>query len=523
MPLSRLDQDAIRVGSKSLFQYCDEHALERTLSQQDVYLDCQPELLSLDIGERHLRLAELVTYLLGDGLLKVSRVRDQLCNAAGIESPKSFRPGTPQAISLCSALNLPIVFAGALPPAKPSPVARLRQFRPVPKLMDFQQEVLQKASSSIREKRSCLISMPTGGGKTLVGTILQKQWHSQQDANSTSLWIAHTDELCAQASSCIEQVWQSPITSIETGTVVRAWGSSVNRLLKGVVYREGEANHASSSHTVVVSTPQSALKMLRDQSHGSLQNALSRLGLLIVDEAHRAGASSYRNLIAETENRFSGIQLVGLSATPVRDSYSAQVYRGTEQLTQLFEQLIEPVETLAGDGTSVQQLQERGVLSNLDVKRMANQSLDLKSRIREVAKIAADTNRTGILFSTSVSQAKLAAIYLRELGVSADYVASDSTPADRANLVEALRNGDIRVLANCEILTTGFDAPIVTDIFLFRSTQSLVLYKQMVGRGLRGPRFGGSDSCALYLCGVDLTFDPDPNTAKFARAVWSNS
>jgi superfamily II DNA or RNA helicase len=50
------------------------------------------------------------------------------------------------------------------------------------------------------------------------------------------------------------------------------------------------------------------------------------------------------------------------------------------------------------------------------------------------------------------------------------------------------------------VLTTGFDAPKVTHVVMARPTVSQVLYEQMVGRGLRGARFGGTSECVI----VDL-------------------
>jgi DNA repair protein RadD len=61
------------------------------------------------------------------------------------------------------------------------------------------------------------------------------------------------------------------------------------------------------------------------------------------------------------------------------------------------------------------------------------------------------------------------------------------------------------------VLTTGFDDPRVTHVVMSRQTVSQVLYEQMVGRGLRGPRFGGTATCVVMDCvdqlqpGVKLT------------------
>ena len=53
------------------------------------------------------------------------------------------------------------------------------------------------------------------------------------------------------------------------------------------------------------------------------------------------------------------------------------------------------------------------------------------------------------------------------------------------------------VLVNFGVLTTGFDAPTASAAVIARPTKSLVLYSQMVGRVIRGPKAGGTDACEI--------------------------
>src|SRR5690606_38755940 len=70
----------------------------------------------------------------------------------------------------------------------------------------------------------------------------------------------------------------------------------------------------------------------------------------------------------------------------------------------------------------------------------------------------------------------------------------------RRRLIDDFKRGKIRVLCNCEVLTTGFDAPQVSHVVMARPTVSRVLYEQVLGRGLRGPKFGGTRSCVILDC-----------------------
>lgn len=53
------------------------------------------------------------------------------------------------------------------------------------------------------------------------------------------------------------------------------------------------------------------------------------------------------------------------------------------------------------------------------------------------------------------------------------------------------------VLCNYGVLTTGFDAPATSAVLIARPTKSLVLYSQMVGRGIRGPLAGGNSDAEI--------------------------
>ena len=68
------------------------------------------------------------------------------------------------------------------------------------------------------------------------------------------------------------------------------------------------------------------------------------------------------------------------------------------------------------------------------------------------------------------------------------------------------------MLCNCEVLTTGFDAPRVTHVVMARPTVSQVLYEQMVGRGLRGAEFGGTGPCTIIDC-KDTSAATSPSSA----------
>jgi superfamily II DNA or RNA helicase len=69
------------------------------------------------------------------------------------------------------------------------------------------------------------------------------------------------------------------------------------------------------------------------------------------------------------------------------------------------------------------------------------------------------------------------------------------TSKERDAILEEYKNGNFQVLLNCAILTEGFDSPETECIIIARPTQSLGLYQQMVGRGLR--KFPNKNKCIV--------------------------
>ena len=76
---------------------------------------------------------------------------------------------------------------------------------------------------------------------------------------------------------------------------------------------------------------------------------------------------------------------------------------------------------------------------------------------------------------------------------------SDVTNKILIDLYTILRDSNVNdyIFINYDILTTGFDSTNIDCVFITRPTKSVILYSQMIGRGLRGPQMGGSESCLL--------------------------
>ena len=73
----------------------------------------------------------------------------------------------------------------------------------------------------------------------------------------------------------------------------------------------------------------------------------------------------------------------------------------------------------------------------------------------------------------------------------------DGTTKNRKYLLDKFQRGEIRVLCNGDLLATGFDAPKIDVVVIARPVGSAGLKLQMLGRGMRGPKLGGTEYCKI--------------------------
>jgi DNA repair protein RadD len=272
----------------------------------------------------------------------------------------------------------------------------------------------------------------------------------------------------------------------------------------------------------------------------------------VIDEAHRAAAPTYQNIITSFGKAQHEPAIVGLTATPFRHEYAANdPIAGTLELRELFRTIIEPIDVLGEDPRAA--LQERGYLAQpvfdvikSDVRLRAPEGIDLENitadtiekidhalKLRadkpdrrlvvldRIVQMCSDPAALVIYFGPTVQDAECMAFLLRQQGVEAAFVSGETRDVSRRKIIGDFKAGRTQVLCNCEVLTTGFDAPRVTHVVMARPTVSQVLYEQMVGRGLRGPRFGGTATCQIIDLEDNYRSDRPELGYKRFRAFWS--
>jgi DNA repair protein RadD len=99
--------------------------------------------------------------------------------------------------------------------------------------------------------------------------------------------------------------------------------------------------------------------------------------------------------------------------------------------------------------------------------------------------IKAEESKHILVFTSNVEESKRLTTYLKELKISCETISSETPKKEREDILNRFKSGKLRVVANMGVLVVGFDFPELDCLILARPTQSISLYYQMVGRGIR--------------------------------------
>lgn len=407
--------------------------------------------------------------------------------------------------------------------------------QPLPPLHDYQRSAydrLRKLLAKRARGQTALLSLPTGAGKTrvIVEAICDHLAEAAEEstAGGAVLWIAHSAELQMQAWECFRDVWQAPpqrdggeapIRRVQPLALTRMWGGRDIKTLRDTT---------GGPEVLIASVDQ--LASWAKRAPEVLENLRSRkLLCAVIDEAHGVITQEFREVLEalglKKPGRWLPLKgaplLVGLTATPWR--------RAEEQFKALKNffnyRLVTP--DLLGTNP-VERLQDRQMLSKVTQVRIKNdyvrpltdKQLEHVARFKElppeyverlgrnsdrnqeiVKKLLAvkESSRT-LVFACSIAHAELLAACLNsELAPGVAVAVTSATPrSERALVIEQFRSSaGPRYLCTVGVLAAGFDAPQVDVVVITRPTMSAALYEQMVGRGLRGPKNGGTRSCRV--------------------------
>ncbi len=377
-----------------------------------------------------------------------------------------------------------------------------------------------------------IVHMPTGAGKTR--TMLESACDYMRSINTSNyvvVWLAHSEELCEQAVSSFNEIWS--ILGDEDANIIRMWGG------------QNTDNIDISGPTFIVTSFQTASNMLSANTNIRFENfskIRKNCKLLIVDEAHQSTAPTYKDVI----NLFSRheTKVVGLTATPGRH-HVGQVEDETRILADFYnnnkinivnddgDEIDNPIDFLTKKGVLAKAIKftisspSEIILNDREINQM-ERYLDIPASV--LKKLGEDSNRTNlivahavklnldfnfptIIFAPSKDSAITVAILIKLRGVDAVAITADTPTHQRRQSIQDFKEGRLPILVNFGVLTTGFDAPNIKAVIIARPTTSVVLYSQMIGRGLRGELMGGTDECYLIDVKDNINNMPDADQA----------
>ena len=346
-------------------------------------------------------------------------------------------------------------------------------------------------------ERRVVAHLPTGAGKTRVAShVAAHLLSARQDDDALLIWLASTEELCEQAAETLERAW----VHLGQRDVVmnRFWGGHQLdlRRIKGGFLVAGLSKLWAVANRDITWSPHLA----------------QRAAGVIFDEAHQAVANTYSFMTEQLIGAHT--PLLGLTATPGR---TADLTDEDYALAEMFAHRKASIDP-QGHESPVTYLINSGYLAEPrfinkeysgdsrvtpkssggdyaeDVLETLGRNQERNRMIVEWVKDAATRHRRIIVFCPSVESVRQCETDLRAAGLDARGITA-GTPQDvRQMVIQAYRDTskDVKIILNYGVLTAGFDAPQTSCAIIARPTESLVLYSQMVGRALRGPRVGGN-------------------------------
>ena len=363
-----------------------------------------------------------------------------------------------------------------------------------------------------------LIVLPTAAGKTIIFSHFIKEILAK-DPTARFLVMAHRKELVEQAETKLKTVWPD---------------APVGVLAAGMKRFEIDSQILIASRDTLASP-----KRL---------DAVGSFDYMIIDEAHNVPPSShtrYKKIITTLSDR-NPMKVMGCTATPYR---MGQGYIYGNRKDHFFKGL--------AYSASIPELIRNGFLCRLSAYAVNEDAIidagavalkfkngDFKESELEKIAMVDDTilqvindwidnaytkGRTAtVFFCVSVLHAEKMTQCLKTYGIEAECVTGETPKDKRENVLKRFNAGSIHAICNVGVLTEGWDAPRADCVALLRPTQSVGLFVQMCGRGMR--LHEEKDNCLLLDYGENVArhgcldeIQPDQSApARYHPKICSN-
>ena len=335
----------------------------------------------------------------------------------------------------------------------------------------YQQEILDKleAERTVRGYNRNLVVAATGTGKTVISALDYKRFCRQHPGQPCRLlFVAHREEILKQSMYTFRAVLKD---------------ANFGNLFVG-------SHKADSIDHLFIS-----IQTFNSQDFTTKTDA-DFYDYIVVDEFHHAAAPTYQKLLVYYQPQI----LLGLTATPERmdgknilDYFGGRIAAEIRLPEAIDRKLLCPFQYFGvTDTVDLSSLKwrtggyDKNELSNLYTFSglVAERRADLV--VNSILKYVTDINEVkGLGFCVSVEHARFMADYFNAHGVPSMAVTGDSPDEERNAAKQRLVSGEIRFIFVVDIYNEGVDIPEVNTVLFLRPTESLTVFLQQLGRGLR--------------------------------------
>ncbi|PRZ26064.1 DUF3427 domain-containing protein [Flavobacterium granuli] len=330
----------------------------------------------------------------------------------------------------------------------------------------FQQEILEKldAERKVHKRYKNLLVAATGTGKTVISAFDFKNFRNS-NPNAKLLFVAHRKEILQQARATFAGVLRD------------------NNF--GELWVDGQVPSDYSNVFASVLT-------LNNQVD-NLKLSTSFFDFIIIDEVHHIAAKSYRPIL----EKFSPNVLLGLTATPERmdnenilDDFCGTIAAEIRLPEALNKKLLCPFQYF-GITDSIDLRHIKWNKGKYDIAELTKVYTENDIRVGEIIKKCKDyltdyKNVRAIGFCVSKEHAIYMAEKFYSADIKADYIVSgDGRDGLREKIKSSFRKKEINYLFVVDIFNEGVDIPEIDTVLFLRPTESLTVFLQQLGRGLR--------------------------------------
>lgn len=342
-----------------------------------------------------------------------------------------------------------------------------------PPLHEYQKVVYDKLIDFLRHStdRSTLLHLPTGLGKTRISLEAIISLLNSAENSCKVIWVTDRKELKRQVIDQFNGFW----ATLGESTVQYSHISNGEKLTNEL---------KSLDNSFIVCTKQ----LIRQNSDKIRKEVHSESLVIFVDEVHRECKELY-GILQDLLEKFIQIKVVGLTATPPEGNDNEEFIRLFGEPNRYLGRGIATKDSIQDYLSRHQSIQPEFIEFGSEYSERDSTELEyIESRNEEICEKISELVGDGkkvLVFACSNPHGKKLADLLAMNLIRAEFVGYQTKSKQRNDIVERFKNGQLDVLLNYEVLSTGFDDPNIDAILIARPIQSDFLYLQIVGRGIR--------------------------------------